>query len=230
MKKRLILSIAALCLLGFPVVATADEKPEITLANAHGLKHWDNVDVIEFTFFVDREPAVERSWRWDVKDQKVTLTVAGESSVLNLESIESEEAKKVHQQFINDSFWLLFPFNVVWSNPKVTDGGTTEQGLDGKMVQVRKLTALWPADEGYTPGDAYDLFIGEDQKILCWIFRKGNSPQGKLFIWENEMQAGPIRFTEHYLPAGADKPMISMRDVQVKMVGNDEWMLPVPRP
>lgn len=221
---------SAACFLAGSTFAADETKPEVELAEAHGLKNWSDVEVIDFTFSVDGKKPVNRQWSWVVQDNTVTRTINGESFTIDLEAIETKEGKAVHKQFINDSFWFLFPFSIVWSNPEVTDEGAVEIEIDGEKVAANKLTAVWPSDEGYTPGDAYDLFVDEDHTVLGWIFRRGNAPEGKFFAWKDEMQAGPIRFTGGYYPEGSEKPMISMVDVRIKLAGNDEWMLPVPRP
>ncbi|MEM6855538.1 MAG: hypothetical protein AAF593_14120 [Planctomycetota bacterium] len=96
----------------------------------------------------------------------------------------------MHSQFINDSYWLLFPFQLVWSDPTVTDAGMQPLPLGGGEGQ--KLICQWPAEGGYTPGDAYDLYLGEDGLIQQWVFRRGGQENGRAHTWEDHQQLGPI--------------------------------------
>ncbi|MGJ8638704.1 MAG: hypothetical protein ACSHYA_04865 [Opitutaceae bacterium] len=206
--------------------STAQTDPQTALAEAHGISDWHTVEAIEFTFFVNRKPAVARHWSWLPKTGKITRTVAEETIAINANAVETDLETEVHRQFINDSFWLLMPFSMAWSNPTVSDHGATELKLDGVEKSVQKITALWPSDEGYTPGDAYDLFIGDNSVILGWTFRKANAPDGRFFEWKNPMQLGPIRVYKDYYKDGGDKPLIQFKDLRIQLTGDAQWQTP----
>lgn len=158
-----------------------------------------------------------------MKEEKVTCAIDGKSQAIQLSALEGKGDKQVHKQFINDTFWLLFPFSIAWSSPKVTKHGSEEIDINGKTVGSQKLTATWPTDEGYTPGDAYDLFLAEDNTILAWTLRKANAPQGKFFIWKNPKALGPIQVYQSYYPGDSKTPLIEMRDLKVKLSENGSW-------
>lgn len=197
---------------------SASESPELRLAKAHGLEEWEQVETLEFTFYVNRNPPVSRHWQWNVKDKLVTRTIDEKTVTIQLEALAEKADAEVHKQFINDSFWLLFPFSVVWSSPAVTVHGTEKIEIEGKTVGSQKLTATWPQDEGYTPGDAYDLYLSADDTILAWNFRKGNAPQGKFFTWKDPVELGPIKVYKSYYTGGRETPLIEMRDLKVKLL------------
>ncbi|MEM0965674.1 MAG: hypothetical protein AAGJ81_05955 [Verrucomicrobiota bacterium] len=210
-----------LLLISYSAVAFGD--PATELAEAHGINDWQNVDELQFTFSVAKEPPVSRSWSWNVPEGRVSRTIEGNTAVIELDNISSEADQKIHQQFINDSFWLLFPFSVVWSEPEVTDHGLVSTTIDGSEIELNQVTALWPSDEGYTPGDAYDLFVDEDGTIRGWTFRKGNSEKGRFFVWRDPANLGPIQVYQSYSVGESSDPFIEMKDLQIKLTGEDDW-------
>ncbi|MEM8868582.1 MAG: hypothetical protein AAGC73_09975 [Verrucomicrobiota bacterium] len=215
----------ALCA-ALTTTAFANEKgsPEAVLAEAHGIADWPDVEAIEFTFHVDRKAPINRQWLWEVHAAKVTRTIGDQRATIDLSSLESEEDIAVHRQFINDSFWLIFPFKIVWSDTIVTDHGMTDVTISGETRKAKKLTALWPSEGGYTPGDAYDLYIGKDHQILAWDFRKGNQTEGRFFEWKDEQMLGPIRVSATRRKEGAEKPIISLKDLRIQLKGTDTWI------
>ena len=82
--------------------------------------------------------------------------------------------KKIDAAFINDNYWLLFPFHLVWdNNVKFTDEGMKKYPI-GKGVG-RALMVKYSDKVGYTPGDAFELFLDKDYKIHQWIYLHGGS-------------------------------------------------------
>jgi len=208
------------------VLSAQAASPKLELANAHGLQEWPNVEAIEFTFQVNREPPVVRHWRWDINEGQVTRTIDGNSHTIQLNALEGEKDTEAHSQFVNDKFWLLFPFSIVWSAPTVTDHGEVEIEISREIVKVQKLTALWPNEGGYTPGDAYDLFIAEDDEILGWAFRRANAPEGKFFAWKDEVKLGMLRISQSRYLEGSDEPLIELKDLRLKIAGQTNWIEP----
>lgn len=203
-----------------------EQKPAVELANAHGLQSWPEVEQIEFTFQVNRTPPVIRHWHWNVSTGEVTRTSGGEAHTIQVDALSGEKETEVHSQFINDTFWLLFPFSIVWSNPEVTDHGRVDLEIGGETVEARKLTALWPSEGGYTPGDAYDLFIADDYEILAWTFRRSNAPEGKLFIWKDEVELDMLRISQGRYLEGSEEPFIELKDLRLKRVDEEDWTEP----
>ena len=101
----------------------SEEKKELSIAKkiaqAHGFDNWKNVNEIEFSFSVDRgDNHFERSWTWNPKTNDITLVSEKDTINFNRASIDSLSLK-ADQGFINDKYWLLAPFQLVW------DEGTT---------------------------------------------------------------------------------------------------------
>ena len=81
---------------------------------------------------------------------------------------------KLDQRFINDKYWLLVPFQLVW------DAGTTisnpiKEAAPISQLEMQKITLTYSKKGGYTPGDAYDIYYGNDFLIKEWVFRGGNN-------------------------------------------------------
>lgn len=165
-----------------------------TIAERYGFAEWGEVESLEFTFNVklpDRE--VARAWTWDVAEQAVTRRSPGEPVTIDLRADPAAWGKaetQVHKQFINDSYWLLFPFQLVWSDPAVTDAGPAP--LPVGSGEARKVVTQWPAEGGYTPGDAYDLFLDGDGMIRAWTFRRDGGEKGRSVTFEGYEQVGPL--------------------------------------
>lgn len=199
----------ALCL-QLAMNAHAEDRPAPhagqRIAKAYGFAHWDEVVEIKYTFNVktpERETA--RAWTWRPQDDTVTLEVQGEPTITykrsELDENTSEEVITADKRFINDSYWFLFPYQLVWSNPTITDHG--DSPLPIGEGTGRKLTVQYPNEGGYTPGDAYDIYLGGDALITHWVFRKGGGEDGRAMTWENTIDLGPIKVcTDHY---NADK-------------------------
>ena len=144
-----------------------------TIAYKNGFENWEKVSEINFTFNVDRgENHFERSWSWKPKTHDVLMSM-GENTVsynrMKMDSI----IKKTDASFINDKYWLLAPFNLVW------DKGTTFSEKQNIIAPISKdtlnqLTLVYGNDGGYTPGDAYDFYFGKDFIIKEWVYRRAN--------------------------------------------------------
>lgn len=163
------------------LIPEPDANPVISEAEIVGLKNgileWEKVQQLYFTFNVDRggKNVASRSWSWKPKTDSVTLISATDTITYNRSAIDSISLR-ADQGFINDKFWLLAPYQLTW------DKGTTIKVEDSVMSPLtqklsKKLTTVYSNDGGYTPGDAYDYYYGDDYKITEWVFRKGNTPE-----------------------------------------------------
>lgn len=104
--------------------------------------------------------------------------------------------RDVDSRFVNDSYWLLFPFHLVWDEEaKVSaDGMETELPLGGGKAY--KVTVRYPEEGGYTPGDVYELYVNEDYIIKQWIYRRGGGEEPtRVSTWEHPKHFGPLRFS-----------------------------------
>ena len=218
-----ILTIAFLSLLvmsckdqGTPEKPTKELTVAEKIANAHGYENWSNVEQIDFTFRVDREePGGFRSWQWKPKTNDITVMTASDTLSYNRSSLDSI-SRRYDRGFINDKFWLLIPFQLVW------DEGTTISDPE-KVVspiqkkELNKITLLYSGDGGYTPGDAYDLFYNDDFIIEEWIFRKGNQADpGLTNTFESYKDFNGLKLATEHKMDGVNWNL-KFLDVKVKM-------------
>lgn len=154
-----------------------EKSKELSTAEAiaykNGFEKWNAVEEINFTFNVDRPNShSERSWSWKPKTNDVTMMTANDTISYNRAKIDSTNMK-VDAAFINDKYWLLAPFNLVW------DKGTSFIEKENQISLISKdtlnlLTITYGNEGGYTPGDAYDFYFDDKFIIKEWVFRKGN--------------------------------------------------------
>jgi len=211
----------------------AQEKPDIRhqIADAYGLGSWPQVEQIRYTFNVDAGPKkVARTWTWEVKADRVTYEgpdTAGKpvKSTYTRASMSPEVVKDVDPNFINDQYWLLFPFHLVWDkDATVEDKGMTAAPM-GKG-KLRRVTVTYPKAGGYTPGDSYDLFVGSDNHIVVWNFHEGGAPEPTLTAtWANYKMAGPILVShDHRATLGGKPGRIFFTGVAVKTTGANDFV------
>lgn len=211
--KKLFFTVIYVLVFGFIIFpanqasSTSKDPLAFKVAQAYGVSSFSKVKSIAFTFnvhFGDRK--VKRDWTWNPQTGSVTYEGQGPDGKeikysYNRNKIDksNEEEKFVDGRFINDSYWLLFPFHLEWdNNVKITNMG--EKNLPIGKGKATMLTVQYENNVGYTPNDAFDLFINKDNMITEWIYRHGGSESNKApFTWQNNKKFGNIIIsTEHY--------------------------------
>lgn len=161
------------------------------ISNAHGYKNWKNVEEIAFTFNVDRDSThFSRSWIWQPKTNGVTHISGSDTLRYNRKTMDSI-AFKTNAGFINDRYWLLAPFNLIWDKSNFTYDHLKNEIAPISKETMQKLTIVYGNEGGYTPGDAYDFYFDDDYIIREWVFRKGNQVEPSMTTtWEgyNDIQ------------------------------------------
>ena len=146
------------------------------IAQASGYDNWKGISSLEFTFNVDRDTIhSERKWHWNITANEVTGISYGDSVTYNRAAVDSTSAK-VDAAFINDKYWMLAPFNLVWDQNNFTYQLDSVAEAPISKQSLQKLTIVYGSEGGYTPGDAYDFYFGDDYLIREWAFRKSNQP------------------------------------------------------
>lgn len=156
---------------------------EIALAN--GFSNFEKVEQLNFTFNVKVNDTVksQRSWKWFPKEKKVELTQQGVTSSYINDGELDEEEKTIDQKFINDTYWLLFPFQLVWSDYNFEQKRNAVAPISGK--QMKQVSISYTSNGGYTPGDTYHLFLDEENSLIReWTYE---SSQGRTMstTWED---------------------------------------------
>ncbi|MEZ4859484.1 MAG: hypothetical protein R2781_11810 [Flavobacteriaceae bacterium] len=187
----------ALLIAFISVIACQDPEKKIptqeSIANTYGYSNWKNVNELTFTFNVDRDTThFERTFIWEPKSKKVTYISVSDTVQFLQDSIK-RVSLAADKSFVNDKYWLLAPFQLVW------DQGTTFSEKENVVAPISKekmkvLTMTYPAEGGYTPGDAYDFYYDNDFLIKEWAYRPKNQPEPSMVTtWENIQEVNGIK-------------------------------------
>ena len=174
------------------------------IAEAHGFEQWAMVKGITFTFNVDRDSMhFERSWEWKPKSNVVSAISGPDTLTYNRNAMDSI-AIKTNSGFINDRYWLLAPFNLMWDSNNYTYEHTTDAVAPISEEPMQKLTIVYTNEGGYTPGDAYDFYFKDDYILREWAYRKSNQEEPNLVsTWEDYVEMEGLRLAkQHNRPEG----------------------------
>jgi hypothetical protein len=239
MKSRRVslIRLVALAALAFIAMSCGPKRPAIAeqIAKTYGIDSFDQIEQVRYTFNA-QFPGVDlsRSWIWEPKAGRVTYDGKDKAGnpvkVTYLRSqLASQDAMvkdEVDPGFMNDEYWLVFPFHTVWdSNAQVTDEGMQKLPIgDGS---ARKVVVKYPSDVGYTPGDTWTLFVGPDYRVQQFIYNRGGpkKPSEVIMSWAGYKRAGPLLIsTDHTGTADGNPARIFFTDVAVKTRGSDNWI------
>jgi hypothetical protein len=200
------------------------------IANAYGVEEFNRINQLRYTFNAKiGDKRVVRSWLWQPAANRVTYfgpadqggtvtytrnTIAGQPS---------DEIKRVDAWFINDQYWLLFPLHLAWDRDTTIEADTTRHNLPIGKGEANRITVTYPPTGGYTPGDVYELYVGRDDMITQWIYRKGGSPEPtRISTWEDNRKVGPITISLNH--KGPDENFrVWFTDVAVQVNGEEGW-------
>ena len=227
------IGLPTLVMLLLAATCCAQQKPPIAekLAKTYGLDSFGQIDAIRYTFNIPGFK-LSRTWTWEPKADRVTYE--GKDKAGNpvkvtyvrsqLSSQPENVQKEIDPGFMNDQYWLAFPFHVSWDNAEVQDKGTQKLPLGkGSAQQV----SVKYAGGGYTPGDTWDLYLGPDNRVKEMFYHRGGStkPSAVIVTWEGYKKAGPLLIsTQHHGTADGKPVQIFFSDVAVKLAGSDKWI------
>jgi hypothetical protein len=206
------------------------------IAKTYGLDSFGHVEAIRYTFNLELSGRnVSRSWVWEPKADRVSFEgkdkdgKAVKVSYLEWEVYKASDTVKneVEPAFVNDNYWVVFPFHAYWDAPgaDVQDKGT--QKLPSGEGSAKLVSVKYPSKGGYTPGDTWDLYVGDDDRIEYFVYHRGGETKPQLVstTWEGYKTAGPLLFsTEHRGTADGSPARVSFSNVAVKLVGSDSWI------
>jgi hypothetical protein len=207
------------------------------IAKAYGIDSYGKVEAIRYTW-QGEIPGVFKlahTWEWEPKTGKISYAGADKenkpvkvdykSSELNTQpdAVKNE----VEPAFVNDNYWLLFPFHAYWdTSATVTDEGMKKLPLGGGPARL--VSVKYPAEAGgYTPGDTWDLYVGTDNRVQQMVYHRGGPKKPSLVTvtWTGYKKAGPLLIsTEHKGTADGKTLHIFISDVAVKLTGSDTWI------
>lgn len=196
---------------------TKTEKLSVAqkIANAHGFEKWDKVTSLEFRFGGSQDnPNSGRFWKWQPKTNAILLKQDTITFQYNRNQMDSVAIQK-DKAFINDKFWALIPFQLVWDKG-LTFSEVKKAISPIKNEELNQLTITYSNEGGYTPGDAYDIFFNDSYIIKEWNFRKGNAPEASLSnTFETYNNYGGIQIAKDHKKATGDWNLL-LRDIKIE--------------
>jgi hypothetical protein len=210
------------------------QKPPIveTVAKAYGLDSFGQIEAIRYTFTIPQFK-LSRTWTWEPKADRVTYE--GKDKAGNpvkvtyvrsqLSSQPENVQKEIDPGFVNDQYWLIFPFHAYQdAGAAVEDAGTHKLPIgkgSARLVRVKY------AGGGYTPGDTWELYVGADNRVHEFEFHHGGDAKPSVVIatWAGYKKAGPLLIsTDHHGTADGKPFSLTFTNVAVKLTGSDNWV------
>ena len=223
-------------LLILPAASGAEQSPPIAeqIAKTYGLDSFGQIEAIRYTWNVESPNGkVSRTWEWSPKTDTVSYEgkdkegkpVKTSYQRSQLGSQSEAIKKEIDPAFANDQYWLLLPFHLLWDGAAVTDEGM--QKLPIGDASAERVVAKYPSEGGYQPGDAWDLYVGADNRIVEIVYHRGadNPPKLVMATYADYKKAGPLLVSTEHRGTVDGKPFsISLSDVSVKVTGSDKWI------
>ena len=233
-----VIGVLLIGVLSLPVRASAQARPPIAdqIAQTYGFGSWSQVDAVRFTFALDGGPKLRfhRSWIWEPKLDQITYDGPDkDGKPIKVTYKRSELAKQsdfvktqVDPGFFNDSYWLLFPFHMIWdTGATITDAG--KKKMPSGKGSARNVVVQYPSDGGFTPGDTWSLFVGPDNRIQELAFKHGGAAKPGVVVatWEKYKKAGPFLFSTFHRGKADGHPFTeTLSGIGVKLAGSDTWV------
>jgi len=230
-------TIAAILLLA--VTSWGQTRPPILdrMAKTYGIDSWAQIEAIRYTWNADIPGLFKasHSWEWEPQTGKISyegkdkdgklVKVTYDSSQLNSQS--DQVKKEVEPAFVNDNYWLLFPFHAYWdTGATVTDKGMKK--LPTGSGSATLVSVKYPTEAGgYTPGDTWDLYLAKDCRVEQMVYHRGapKKPNMVIATWTGYKKAGPLLVsTEHRGTADNNSLHIFITNLAVKLKGSDKWI------
>ena len=223
-------------LLILPAASGAEQSPPIAeqIAKTYGLDSFGQIEAIRYTWNVESPTGkVSRTWEWSPNTDTVSYEgkdkegkpVKASYQRSQLGSQSEAIKKQIDPAFANDQYWLLLPFHLLWDGAAVTDEGM--QKLPIGDASAERVVAKYPSEGGYQPGDAWDLYVGADNRIVEIVYHRGadNPPKLVMATYADYKKAGPLLVSTEHRGTVDGKPFsISLSDVSVKVTGSDKWI------
>lgn len=235
--------VTMICLLvcGMLVLAAtswAQTRPPILeqIAKTYGLESFAQIEAIRYTWNGEIPGLFKlaHAWEWEPKTNKVTYEGKDKDgkpvkvTYMRSELSSQPDAVKneVEPAFVNDNYWLLFPFHACWdTSATVTDQGVKKLPVGTGSAEL--VSVKYPAEAGgYTPGDTWDLYVGKDKRVELLVYHRGgpNKPSLVTATWVGYKKAGPLLFSTEHRGNADGKPLhIFLSDVSVKLTGSNTW-------
>lgn len=176
-------------LLLLPAASWAQQRPPIVdqMAKTYGLDSFGQIEGIRYTFNAEFPGAkLSRSWEWNPKSDTVSYEgkdkegkpVKATYPRAQLGSQSDAVKNEIDPAFVNDQYWLLFPFHMVWdSSATLTDEGMQKLPLGSGSAE--RVVVKYPSEGGYAPGDTWDIYVGADKRIVAVRLSQGHRQEAQ---------------------------------------------------
>ncbi len=217
----------------------AQTRPPIVekLAKTYGLDSYGQIDAIRYTFNLNISGLINlsRTWTWEPKTGQVTYEgkdkdgkpVKATYLRSQLSSQPANVKDEIDPGFVNDNYWLIFPFHVYWdTSATVTDEGMQKLPL-GKGSAEKVVVKYAPSIGGYTPGDTWTLYVGTNGRVEQFRFDHGGDKKPSVVIatWAGYKMAGPLLISTEHRGTADGKPLhLWFTNVAVKLAGSSTWV------
>jgi hypothetical protein len=199
------------------------------IADAYGASSFSKISKLRYTFNVVRDTFhVTRFWMWEPKANQVTFGKP-ESQDKPVTYVRAKAGdtlpgpeKAIDKMFINDQYWFLFPLHLVWDSMQAISI-KENQSLPIGTGSMMEVTVSYPKSGGYTPGDAFDLFIDKDYHIAQWRYWRGGEKMLVTSEWQHNTAAGPLLFSLDR-PGNTRNFKVWFTDVAVMLDGSSSWI------
>ena len=217
-------------------IAKTHGLDSLQIAKTYGLDSFGQIEAIRYTWNGEI-PGVFKlthEWEWEPKTNKVSYEGKDkDGKPVKVSYVRSELGtqpdtvkNEVDPAFVNDNYWLLFPLHAYWDrSATVTDQGMQQLQLGNGSAEL--IAVKYPSDGGYTPGDTWDLYVGQDNRVEQFVYHRGGPKKPSVVIatWEGYKKAGPLLIsTDHHGTADGNPLRIFISDVSVKLKGSENWI------
>src|SRR5262249_4634641 len=175
-----------------------------------------------------------RAWVWEPKADRISYEgkdKAGQPVKATyvrsqLSSPPAVVKDEVDPAFVNDQYWLGFPFPLVWDAANAVDRGL-QKLLLGKGSARRVVVKCSSEGGADSPGDTWELYVGSDNRVEEMVYGRGGPTKPRLVIatWAGYKKAGPLLISSDHRGTADGKPVrVFFSNVSVKLTGSDTWM------
>ena len=214
------------------------QRPPILeqIAKTYGLDSYPQIEALRYTWNGEIPGIFKLShtWEWEPKTGKVSFEDNDKDGKpvkvtymrSELSSAPENVKTAVEPAFVNDNYWLVFPFHAYWDTSATVRRGN-EETPDGQRLGRACCSEVWASLGGYTPGDTWELYVGNDKRVEYLVFHHGGDKKPSLVkaSWTGYKKAGPLLVSTEHRGTADGKPLhISITNVAVKLTGSDTWM------